>query len=417
MSDPKHATRLRLMWLWHRGDGLVLLLHRAAVHGDQVVSHFWRSDLLPDRAGFGDQIPQLDSECHRDLLAGDAPEQARVVLRPRGLVLPLWRIGPQEVLGALPPVSEFVHGVTEATDTADLYSSGLHPAGPPLGTPFDETISLTTRDLGPADATVGVTQAAIIELVRVRAAQVGDGGVQVVTFIAKARTMTIRFDSVLESSAVRRAVQALRNDPANTAHRADLVDRLASSGSPGGGDQLVVDRRTTLLGFLRELLLGDVTGVQIGDFNRQEVSFYYRVTEPPRAEALLSSQPGLAEELAETLCPSPGREGQGTAALDSRLRDIVERLDFHPAGALQLGAWYPMPEPGEELVVADVDGAAIGDVIQLHERVTQIPHVETDIEPPKPPEQPKPPEPPEPPKPPEPLPDDPWPDHPGGISL
>ncbi|MCM4083895.1 hypothetical protein [Paractinoplanes hotanensis] len=379
-------VRIRLLWLCGPGAKMVLLLHRVIEYGDDVVSHFWMSDPMRDTAGVSDQVPEIEPGASQSLLGGSTPGHVKVTLQPCGGGLSIRLIGAEEVIGALPPVSDFVHGVSETIGPAPggqvgaVHASGIYPASPVMNTgpTAQVTPKYATRWLPSDDAAVGVVQAAVIELRRVRAAQIGDGGVQRTTFIAQASTMTIRFDALLASSRVTSAVRALRADPDSAELRSRLIERLSTAPGSSNGDRLVVARRTGFFDFLRELLLADVVGLQVGDFSRQESSFYYRIPRSPSAAALLHVQPDLAGSLADLLCPPP-RQQCDSKLFQEHLRVAVEQLEFEPAGKLRLGVWCPMPPPGVHMVVADVDGLGVGDVIQLNEQVTDIAAFRTDV--------------------------------------
>jgi hypothetical protein len=101
--------------------------------------------------------------------------------------------------------------------------------------------------------------------------------------------------------------------------------------------------------------------VQIGDYGKQENTFFYTLRSPDAADLLHQDQ-NLARAVADYLCPQGHAQGNFTV-LRGALEESLTKLpvEWDRLRLLQ----FPPPEPGETLRISRADAVTVGRALHV----------------------------------------------------
>ncbi|MEU7841721.1 hypothetical protein AB0B39_12280 [Micromonospora sp. NPDC049114] len=365
-----------LYWLRTGTTGRLVARRRMTWSGgDEPVDEIWASGSVDGiQIATVDHAAQSTVEWQR-LLAGMAVLKLTVVTAKAQLVLRLLDADALESLaGTAAPATLFARVTTQFEETdgvlqaagGHLNAPGRHLVAQPLLPVLRaalQSVNLAKTDVPPPARPAEEPAPALreclppaIKFERTRGAQVGHHNVQINRFEVRGPTPSLDLERVLSRLEVKAARTALLADPTNAARRTDFVESLQRiSGWAVKAKPLVLSATSRPPSFLERVF--SVEGLQVGNGNTQRNTFKCCVTDVPAAQNLLNNDRALARSLADYLCPRSGTVGDFSTFredLQRTMRNLPITLTNPHSVRL------PIPEPGQTLIVRDIDGVSIG---------------------------------------------------------
>ncbi|MEU7761640.1 hypothetical protein [Micromonospora aurantiaca (nom. illeg.)] len=343
--------------------------------GAEPVDEIWASGPVDEiQVATVNHAAQSTVEWQR-LLAGMAVLKLTVVTAKARLVLRLLDADALESLaGTAAPATLFARVTTQFEETdgvpqatgGHLNSPGRHLVAQPLLPVLRaalQSVNLAKTDVPPQARPAEEPAPALreclppaIKFERTRGAQVGHHNVQINRFEVRGPTPSVGLERVLSRLEVKAAWTALLADPTNAALRTEFVESLQRiSGWAVEAKPLVLSATSRPPSFLERIF--SVEGLQVGNGNTQRNSFRCCVIDVPEAHLLLKRDRALATSLVDYLCPRSGIVGDF-----STFRENLQRTMRHLPITLTNphSVRLPIPEPGQTLIVRDIDGVSIG---------------------------------------------------------